>query len=76
MRKHLIDRILTRMVSGAVPLSEQQCLELNAAFERCAMKADEVARLVRAATKGRSEQICALTEIEAMALLLRLQRKA
>lgn len=76
MRKHLIDRILTRMVSSAAPLSEQQCHELNAAFERCAMKADEVARLVRAATKGCAEQIDALTEIEAMALLLRLERTA
>jgi hypothetical protein len=76
MRKHLIDRVLTRMVSGGAPLSEQQRIDLNAAFERCAMKADETASLIRAATSGRAEQIGALTEIEAMALLLRLERQA
>lgn len=76
MRKHLIDRVLTRMISSGAPLSEEQRRDLDAAFERCAMEADEVARLVRAATRGRAEQIGALTEIEAMALLLRLERQA
>lgn len=72
MRRHLIDRLLTRMIAGASPLSDGQRRDLNRAFERRAMKTDEVVRLVRAATKGRADQVGALTEIEAMALLLRL----
>lgn len=76
MRKHLIDRMLTRMITDAAPLSEQQRHDLNIAFARCAMKPDEVTRLIRAATKGRAGQIGALTEIEAMAVLLRLEREA
>lgn len=76
MRKHLIDRVLTRMISGSPPLSDQQRHDLNAAFKRCAVTADEAARLIRAASRGRAEQIGALTEIEAMALLLRLERQA
>jgi hypothetical protein len=76
MRKHLIDRMLTRMITDAAPLFNQQRHDLNTAFERIAMKPDEVARLIRTATKGRAEQIGALTEIEAMAVLLRLEREA
>ena len=76
MRKHLIERMLSRMLVNAAPLSEQQRCDLNVAFERCAMKTDEVARLIRAVSKGRVDKITALTEIEAMALLLRLAREA
>jgi|SRR5579872_685223 len=75
MRKHLIDRMLTRMISSGAPLSDQQRHDLKTAFQRCAMKPDGVARLIRAATRGRAEQIGALTEIEAMAVLLRLERE-
>jgi hypothetical protein len=45
-------------------------------FERRAMPAEQVALLVRAASRGRTEQLHALTEIEATALLLRLERDA
>lgn len=76
MRRHLIDRILTRMIATAAPLSDEQRHHLHCAFERRAICSDEVARLVRAATKGRSDQIGALNEIEAMALLLRIEREA
>jgi hypothetical protein len=76
MRAYLIDRMLTRLISGSAPLSDRQRHDLNAAFERCAIRPNEVARLIRAATRGRTEQIVALTEIEAMALLLRLEREA
>lgn len=76
MRKHLIDRILARMIPSARPLSDSQRDDLSHAFKRNAMSCDEVARLIRAATRGRSDQITALTEIEAMALLLRLEREA
>jgi hypothetical protein len=76
MRKHLIDRMLTRMITTAAPLSDEQRHHLHCAFERRNICADEVARLVRAATRGRSDQVGALNEIEAMALLLRIEREA
>jgi hypothetical protein len=76
MRGQLIDRLLSRMIVQAKPLSEEQRCKLQRRFEGRAMPAGEVALLVRAASRGRTEQLHALTEIEAMALLLRLERDA
>ena len=76
MRGHLIDRLLKRMIAQAEPLSDAQRCELQRHFERRAMAAAQIALLVRAASRGRTEQLHALTEIEAMALLLRLERDA
>jgi hypothetical protein len=76
MRGQLIDRLLRRMIAQAEPLSEEQRCELQRRFERRAMPTEQVAFLVRAASRGRTEQLEALTEIEAMALLLRLEHHA
>ena len=72
MRGHLIDRLLVRIITRARPSSELQRSELRRRFERRAASAVDVASLVRAASKGRTDQLDALSEIEAMALLLRL----
>jgi hypothetical protein len=76
MRRHLIDRMLRRMVISSAPLSSEQQRDLSHAFERRAMDASEIAAVVRAASRGRVGHVNALTEIEAMALLLRLGREA
>ena len=76
MRRHLIDRMLRRMVTSSAPLSGEQQRDLSRAFERRAMDASEIANVVRAASRGRVGHVDALTEIEAMALLLRLDREA
>jgi len=76
MRKHLIDRILVRMIPSAAPMSDAQRKDLTRALERTAMPAEAVAQLIRAATKGRTDDLAALNEIEAMAILLRLEREA
>ena len=73
MRRHLIDRLLVRILARAKPSSEQQRSELRRRFERRAMPPVEVASLVRAASRGRTDRLDALSEIEAMALLLRLE---
>jgi|HubBroStandDraft_5_1064220.scaffolds.fasta_scaffold00092_14 hypothetical protein len=75
MRRHLIDRMLRRMVSSSAPISDEQRRDLSRAFERRAMGASEIAKVVRAASRGRVGHVDALTEIEAMALLLRLDRE-
>jgi hypothetical protein len=74
MRGQLIDRLLTEMIAQAEPLSEEQRCTLQRRFERRGMPAEQIALLVRAASGGRTEQFHALTEIEAMALLLHLER--
>ena len=76
MRRHLIDRMLRRMVTSSAPLSDEQQHDLSRAFERRAMDASEITKVVRAASRGRVVRVDALTEIEAMALLLRLDREA
>jgi hypothetical protein len=73
MRRHLIDRLLVRILARASPSSEQQRSELRRRFERRATPAVEVASLVHAVSRGRTNQVDALSEIEAMALLLRLE---
>lgn len=74
MRRHLIDRMLRQMVTCSAPLSNEQRRDLQRAFERRAMDASQVAHVVRAATRGRTAHPDALTDVEAMALLLRLDR--
>jgi hypothetical protein len=76
MRRHLIDRMLRRIVTSSAPLSDEQQRNLSHAFERRAMDASEIAVVVRAVSRGRVGHVDALTEIEAMALLLRLDREA
>lgn len=73
MRSHLVDRLLARILARATPLSQQQCGELRRRFEQRATPAVEVASLIRAASRGRTARLDALNEIEAMALLLRLE---
>ncbi len=73
MRRYLIDRLLVRILGRAKPSSEQQRSELRRRFERRAIPPVEVASLVRATSRGRTDQLDALSEIEAMALLLRLE---
>jgi hypothetical protein len=75
MRRHLLDRVLHRMITAADPLSEQQRRELLHALGQRRMQTKEIAATIRAVTKGRTEQLDALTEIEAMALLLQLERE-
>jgi hypothetical protein len=72
MRSDLIDRLLVRVLTRARPASEQQLDELRRRFERRSTSALEVAALARAASRGRVDQLDALSEIEAIALLLRL----
>lgn len=74
MRRQLVDRMLSRMAARGARLSPEQRRDIECAFERRGMSADDIAILVRSATKGRSEHPEALTEIEAMAVLLRLER--
>ena len=76
MRRHFIDRMLRRMVTGSALLSDEQRRDLHRAFEQRSMDSGEMARIVRAASRGRVGEVDALTEIEAMALLLRLDREA
>ena len=73
MRRHLIDRLVVRILARASPSSEQQRSELRRRFERRATPAVEVASLVRAVSRARTDQLDALSEIEAMALLFRLE---
>jgi hypothetical protein len=75
MHRHLIDRMLRRMVTGSARLSVEQRRDLTRAFERRSMAASDIAKAVRATSRGRVTSIDALTEIEAMALLLRLGRE-
>jgi hypothetical protein len=76
MRRQLIDRMLMRIVTDSAPLSGEQRRDLHRAFERRAMAASEISKVVRAASRGRADRVDALTEVEAMALLLRLDREA
>jgi hypothetical protein len=74
MRRHLVNRMLARMAARGARLSREQHRDIGRAFERHGMSADDIAILVRSATKGRSDRADALTEIEAMAVLLWLER--
>ncbi len=74
MRRQLVDRMLSRMAARGERLSHEQRRDIACALERRGVSAVDVATLVRSATKGRSDRLEALTEIEAMAVLLRLER--
>jgi hypothetical protein len=74
MRLHLVDRALARLVPPTPRLSQEQEQRLRRAFERWNVAADEVAEVVRLVSKGRTDLPEALTEREAAALLLLLER--
>jgi hypothetical protein len=76
MRRHLFDRVLRRMITEAAPLADEQQRRLSQALQRHRVHPDAMTVLIRAATNGRTDQLDALTEIEAIALLLRLEREA
>jgi hypothetical protein len=76
MRRHLFDRVLRRIVTTAAPASDEQRLELSRAIDRSGKAAGEIAAIVRAASDGRTDRLEALTEIEAIALLISLEREA
>jgi len=75
MRRQLFDRVLRRLITAAVPLSEEQRLELRETLDQGHIQANEVAAMIRAVTCGRTDRLDTLTEVEAMALLLRLKRQ-
>jgi|SRR5579862_3456814 len=70
MRGHLLDRLIARIITRAKPLADQQRLELLRRFERRATSPEKVVSIVRAVSRGRTEHLDALSEIEAMAILL------
>ena len=76
MRRHLVDRVLRRMTTTALPVSEEQQRNLCRVLDQRRMQANEIAAMILAVTKGRTDRLDGLTEIEAMALLLRLEREA
>lgn len=75
MRRQLIDRMLQHMAASSALLSSEQRRDLHRAFELRAMDPSEVAKVVYVASRGRATRVDALTEIEAMALLMRLGRE-
>jgi len=76
MRRNLFDRMFRRMTTAAIPLSDEQRRDLSRALDQHHMQANDIAATIRAATDGRTDRIDALTEIEAMGLLLRLKRES
>jgi hypothetical protein len=64
------------MITAVAPLTDEQRRRLSQALERHGVHPDAMAALIRTTTKGRTDQLDALTEIEAMALLLRLEQEA
>ncbi len=52
MRRHFIDRMLRRMVTGSALPSDEQRRDLHRAFEQRSMDSGEMARIVRAASRG------------------------
>ncbi len=73
IRRQLIDRLLKRMMARDGPLSGEQQQALRRRFEKRGMSGAQIAGLVRTVSRGRTDETAALTEIEAMALLLRLE---
>jgi len=76
MRRHLFDRVLGRLIAIAGPLTLTQSRTLQRAIERRGLLPTQVAILIRATTRGRTDRLDALTDIEAMALRLRLEPDA
>ena len=73
IRRLLIDRLLNRMMAQDGPLSVEQQVELRRRFERHGLSGDQISGLARTVSRGRTDAIGPLTEIEGMALLLRLE---
>lgn len=76
MRRQLFDRVLSRLIAIGGPLTQAQSRTLQRAIERRGLLPNQIVFLIRATTKGRTERLDDLTEIEAMALRLRLERLA
>ena len=75
MRKHLIDRLIGRLITTSTHPSAAQVRDLRLAIEQRALLPSDVAMLVRATTKGRTDQLDSLTEVEAVALSIRLEQQ-
>jgi hypothetical protein len=75
IRRQLIDRLLKRMMARDGPLSDEQQAELRRRFDERVLSTAQIAGLVRTVSRGRTDAVAALTEIEAMALLLRLEQE-
>lgn len=75
MRKHLFDRLLGRLITTSTPPSAAKARDLRRAIEQRALLPSDVAMLVRATTKGRTDQLESLTEVEAIALRIRLEQR-
>ena len=56
MRRHFIDRILRRIVTGSAPLSDERRRDLHRAFAQRSMDSIEMAKVVRAASRGRVDE--------------------
>lgn len=76
MRRHLFDRVLGRLIAVSGPPTRAQSRTLQRAIEKHGLLPNQVAILIRATTRGRTDRLDALTGIEAMALRLRLERDA
>lgn len=73
LRSQLADRGLAWIASQSGPASDEQLSEVKFIFERRATGASDVARIVRAASRGRTDRVHGLKEIEALAVLLHLE---
>jgi len=76
MRRHLFDRLLRRMITVAEPLSDEQRRDLSLALDQRRMQPNQIATMIRSLTYGRTDQLDEITEIEAIALLLRLKAES
>jgi hypothetical protein len=76
MRRHLFDRLLSRLITTGARPSTAQTRDLQRAIEQKCLLPKDIAMLVRATTKGRTDRLDLLTEIEALALRFRLERGA
>jgi len=71
MRRLLFDRLITMDAR----VSAKQRREAHRVMKRRGMSPSEMSILIRAITRGRTDQLDGLTEIEGMALLLHLKRE-
>jgi hypothetical protein len=76
MRRHLIDRALARLLANDSAASPEQHRELRRAIAECGVGENEVARMIRLLTNGRTDRVEDLREIEVMALHVRLERES
>jgi hypothetical protein len=74
MRRHLMDRVLARLLVNDSPASTEQHRELRRTLAERQASEKEVARMIRSVTDGRTDRIEELLEIEAMALRICLER--